>query len=219
MRRTKEEATATRELLLDSAELAFLRQGVAATTLQHIADAAGLTRGAVYHHFTDKLALIEAMLARIDLPLERAMQATEARHEADPLGQLRQLALGPLQLLQDDAHARRVFTILKHRMELAGDTAALLQRHQAALGDCQARIERLFDDARRRGLLAAGLNAKHAAVALTALIDGLLSLATLGDDPSAACAAAAPAIDALLAGQRALAQAGDAPATGLRAAA
>ena len=46
VRKTKEDALATRDSILDSAEQLFVTQGVAHTTLQHIATAAGLTRGA-----------------------------------------------------------------------------------------------------------------------------------------------------------------------------
>jgi TetR/AcrR family acrAB operon transcriptional repressor len=53
-RRTKEEAAATRESILDAAEQLFVKQGVSRTTLQHIATAAGVTRGAIYWHFNDK---------------------------------------------------------------------------------------------------------------------------------------------------------------------
>jgi len=202
MRRTKEEATATRERLLDCAELAFVRHGVARTTLQDIANAAGVTRGAIYHHFTDKLALIEAMLARIDLPLDHALAAMEAQGPADPMAQLRQFALEPLTLLQRDEHARRVFTIMLHRIEFAGDTAQMLDRHQAALADCHGRCERLFMAAQRAGQLPPGRPPGQAAQALMALVSGLLSLATLHDDPTPACEAAPGAVDALLAGLR-----------------
>ncbi|MFS2051737.1 TetR family transcriptional regulator, partial [Variovorax sp. CT11-76] len=43
-RRTKEEALATRNRLLDAAELLFQAQGVSQTTLQQIAQQAGATR-------------------------------------------------------------------------------------------------------------------------------------------------------------------------------
>ena len=69
-RRTKQEAMATRDSLLDAAEQLFQRQGVSRTTLAQIAAAAGVTRGAVYWHFKDKADLFEAMLARVRLPIE-----------------------------------------------------------------------------------------------------------------------------------------------------
>jgi TetR/AcrR family acrAB operon transcriptional repressor len=54
VRRTKEEAAATRDSILDAAEILFAKNGVSRTTLQHIATAAGVTRGAIYWHFVDK---------------------------------------------------------------------------------------------------------------------------------------------------------------------
>jgi TetR/AcrR family acrAB operon transcriptional repressor len=69
-RRTKEEALATRNRLLDAAELLFQAQGVSQTTLQQIAQQAGATRGAIYWHFKDKADLFNAMMERVILPLE-----------------------------------------------------------------------------------------------------------------------------------------------------
>ena len=50
-RRTKAEAQATRNALIDAAERLFDSQGVSRTSLQDIAQAAGATRGAIYWHF------------------------------------------------------------------------------------------------------------------------------------------------------------------------
>ncbi|HKW83015.1 MAG TPA: TetR family transcriptional regulator, partial [Burkholderiaceae bacterium] len=71
-RRTKEEAQATRSLILDTAELVFEQRGVSGTSLNEIAKAAGLTRGAIYWHFQNKADLFNAMMDRATLPLEQA---------------------------------------------------------------------------------------------------------------------------------------------------
>lgn len=63
-RKTKEEAERTYHALLDSATILFMRQGVAQTTLQDIATEAGMTRGAVYWHFDNKDAVIQALWER-----------------------------------------------------------------------------------------------------------------------------------------------------------
>ena len=70
-RRTKEEAQATRDLLLDTAAEVFERRGVSRTSMQDIATAAGLTRGAIYWHFRDKVDLFNAMMDRAILPFEQ----------------------------------------------------------------------------------------------------------------------------------------------------
>src|SRR3569833_1281025 len=61
-RRTKQDALATRDSILDAAELLFEQQGVSRTTLQHIAAEAGVTRGAIYWRFHDKSDLINALM-------------------------------------------------------------------------------------------------------------------------------------------------------------
>src|SRR5690606_616469 len=72
VRRSKEDALATRTSLLDAAERAFLEKGVAGTSLNDIAVEAGTTRGAIYWHFRDKADLFNAMMQRVVMPLQFA---------------------------------------------------------------------------------------------------------------------------------------------------
>ncbi|MEE4255083.1 MAG: TetR family transcriptional regulator [Desulfuromusa sp.] len=65
-RKTKEEAERTYHALLDAATKLFIRQGVAKTTLNQIASEAGMTRGAIYWHFNNKDAVIQALWERND---------------------------------------------------------------------------------------------------------------------------------------------------------
>jgi TetR/AcrR family acrAB operon transcriptional repressor len=62
MKRTQEEAAQTRQSLLDAALSTFSRQGFAATRLEDVAEAAGVTRGAIYHHFGGKAELFLALI-------------------------------------------------------------------------------------------------------------------------------------------------------------
>jgi TetR/AcrR family acrAB operon transcriptional repressor len=62
VRRTAEDTAATRAALIDAALFTFARDGFDRATLAGIAEAAGVTRGAVYHHFADKDALLTAVL-------------------------------------------------------------------------------------------------------------------------------------------------------------
>lgn len=62
MRRTKEDAEQTRQDLLNAALTVFSRKGFSAARLEDIAEAAGVTRGAIYHHFGSKEALYLALI-------------------------------------------------------------------------------------------------------------------------------------------------------------
>ena len=64
-RATRSETQAhTRERLLDAADRAFAEEGFAGASLDRIAGAAGLTRGAIYSNFVDKPDLFVAVLER-----------------------------------------------------------------------------------------------------------------------------------------------------------
>lgn len=52
-RRTAEDAARTRRALLDAATRLFVEEGFTRVTVDAIATAAGVTRGALYHHFPD----------------------------------------------------------------------------------------------------------------------------------------------------------------------
>lgn len=62
MRRTKEEAEQTRQALLDAALTVFSQKGYTATRLEDVARTAGVTRGAIYHHFGSKADLYGALI-------------------------------------------------------------------------------------------------------------------------------------------------------------
>ncbi len=73
MRRTREEATKTRQAILDATLNVFSQQGFEAARLPDIADAAGVTRGAIYHHFGDKTGLLQILLEETSLGEERVV--------------------------------------------------------------------------------------------------------------------------------------------------
>ena len=89
-RRTKEDALKTRQLLIESAIQQFALRGVTGTTLADIADAAGVTRGAVYWHFSSKAELFNEMWQQ-QLPLRDLLKHEfTSSHAQDPLSRLRE---------------------------------------------------------------------------------------------------------------------------------
>ncbi len=74
VRRTKEEALETRSRIIDAAEQVFYVKGVANASLEEIAAAAELTRGAIYWHFKDKAELFDAMMQCVVLPVEEMLE-------------------------------------------------------------------------------------------------------------------------------------------------
>ena len=74
---------ATRAALVSAARRRFEEQGYANTTTADIVTAAHVTRGALYHHFADKLDLLRAVVIEIQEELiERVLEAALAEPEA-----------------------------------------------------------------------------------------------------------------------------------------
>jgi TetR/AcrR family acrAB operon transcriptional repressor len=174
-RRTKAEALATRNRILDAAERVFSRRGASRPSLEDIAAAAGVTRGAIYWHFRNKADLFAAMLARVTLPMEEMVERSGDDELTDPLGYIRRCMVTALRKTTDDAQTRRVFEIVCHKCEYVDEMAGVRDRYVEMRADCLGQIERGVRNAIRRGLLPDGVNARSAAVGLHALVDGLIS--------------------------------------------
>lgn len=172
-RRTKEEALATRDSILDAAERLFARDGVSRTSLQHIASACGVTRGAIYWHFQDKAELFNEMMNRATMPLEALRQPIGAA-PADPVAEVRSWVLGAFRLTVTDPRTRRVFEIATHKVEYVDELSAVRERHLARYNQWVVRAEKCLKAAIAQGLLTPKVSARTAARGLWALADGLI---------------------------------------------
>ena len=182
-RRTKEDADATRQALLDAAEVVFYAKGVGRASLAEIAQAAGATRGAIYWHFRDKVDLFNAMMDRVTLPLEAAYR--DADLAGDPLDRVQNAVQRLLQTVVQDAHTRRVFEIAMYRVEYVDALSGVRERHETALQRFHAQITRDLALAAQQQRLTLPLATADAARGLQALFDGLLQAWILGGTPFA----------------------------------
>lgn len=90
-RRTQaERAAETRDALIAAARPLFAAQGFAEVALEAIVRAAGVTRGALYHHFADKTELFAAVFEQVeDEVAVRMGEAITASNQTDPIEVMR----------------------------------------------------------------------------------------------------------------------------------
>ncbi|MHA6197375.1 TetR/AcrR family transcriptional regulator [Pseudomonas wadenswilerensis] len=74
-RRTRAAMEETRASLLATARKAFAETGYAEASMDELTAQAGLTRGALYHHFGDKKGLLAAVVAQIDGEMDERLEA------------------------------------------------------------------------------------------------------------------------------------------------
>ncbi|MBL0372117.1 TetR/AcrR family transcriptional regulator [Rhizobium sp. KVB221] len=82
-RSNSDRSHATREALLKTGRVLFVEFGYADTATPDIVAQAGVTRGALYHHFVDKAALFEAVVRQEAVEVARVIDAATA-DIADP---------------------------------------------------------------------------------------------------------------------------------------
>lgn len=175
-RRTKEDAQATRTALLDAAERVFQQRGVSRTSLNEIAQAAGVTRGALYWHFKDKAALFNAMMERVTLPLETALNGV-TEHCADlcnPVATLREGLMHALRQIARDPQTRRVLQIATMMVEHTEELGPVRDRHLQSQRDSVRRLHAALECASRLQNVALPAPVEHLANGLHATMHGLV---------------------------------------------
>jgi AcrR family transcriptional regulator len=104
-----EQGRATRAALIDVATELFAANGYEATAIPAVLNAAGTSRGALYHHFESKEALFEAVLQSVEA--QATLKVTRAaRGATDPLDGLRRGCAAYLAMCRDPV-VRRISLI------------------------------------------------------------------------------------------------------------
>ena len=199
-RRTKEDALATRSQLLDAAERVFLAQGVAGTSLNDIAVAAGTTRGAIYWHFKDKADLFNAMMDRVAMPLQRALTLVEEAPGDDPLPGLKKALRQALHQTVTDPQTRRVFEVATHKVEYVDSLCAVRVRHLQMRALWMERFRHALRQSATARAVRLPMPAAVAAHGLHALLDGLVQNWLLDPGEFDLEAVGSKAVDAYLRG-------------------
>lgn len=91
-KRTAQDAAQTQADILEKAQLLFARKGYAGTSAREISAAAGVTVGAMFHHFDSKLDLFQHVFEALELEMDSHAKA--ASNPALGLGTLETFLAG-----------------------------------------------------------------------------------------------------------------------------
>ncbi|MBC3252496.1 TetR family transcriptional regulator [Serratia fonticola] len=188
-RRTRAEMEETRATLLVTARNVFREHGYAETSMDELTAQAGLTRGALYHHFGDKKGLLTAVVEQIDAEMDARLQLISDTAEDAWEGFLRRCRAYLDMALEPEF--QRI--VLRDARAVLGGASPDSQRH------CVESMRRLIDN-----LIQQGIVAKVDPQALASLIYGSLAEAAFwiadGDDGNTRLAGSVAALELLLRG-------------------
>lgn len=189
VRRTRLEMEETRAALLATARTVFSERGYADTSMDDLTAQAGLTRGALYHHFGDKKGLLLAVVEQIDAEMDSRLQSI-SDSAGDPWEGFRSRCRAYLEMALEPEIQR---IVLRDARAVLGGASPDSQRH--CLESMQALIGELIQQ---------GIVADASPRALASLIYGSLAEAAFwiadGDEGNARLIKAVAALELLLRG-------------------
>lgn len=198
MRRTRKEMEETRATLIASARKMFSETGYADAVMDELTGQAGLTRGALYHHFGDKKGLLAAVVEQIDAEMDARLTAISSAEQDAWLGFTRRCEAYLTMALEPEY--QRI--VLRDARAVLGGASPASQHH------CIEAMQQLLAQ-----LIAGGIVAEANPQALASLLYGSLAEAAFwiaeAEEGEARLAQSKAALTLLLRGLRS--QPGDNP--------
>jgi AcrR family transcriptional regulator len=188
-------AAATRAALIAAARHRFARSGYHATGTNDLVALAGVTRGALYHHFRDKEQLFEAVFRQVAEELSAAAGEAVRPLADEPWRQLQEGLQAYLRLVAANREAQRV--LLLDGPAVFGWTRWRELQSEYTFGHLVLMLERLAD----LEVIERRPPRPLAHLMLAALYDAAMSIAHAAQ-PEAARVEAGEALSALVRGLR-----------------
>ncbi|MDV2985139.1 UNVERIFIED_CONTAM: TetR/AcrR family transcriptional regulator [Methylobacteriaceae bacterium AG10] len=150
--RRRKQPELVRRTLLDCAAKLALEQGLAAVTVQGVCEAAGVTKGALFHHFASKQVLVEGVVSDLIEQLDADIEAAMAK-DAQPHGRFTRAYIDvtlhdPMMTEGGQWAALHISILAEPRLRrLVSDWfAERLRRHRATDGGPDLELVRLAAD-------------------------------------------------------------------------
>ncbi len=166
----KAQREASVEGLLMAARALFVSQGYRHTTVDEIAEAARLTKGAVYFYFRNKEALLAALLDRVETVVVGGMTDRVAAAGAGAADRLVAFMHGQAQL--GVSSPEDVLLLILMSLEFAGTGGPTEARIRSIYDRLYKAIEGIIALGKRRGEFRADIRTREQAAIVMALHDG-----------------------------------------------
>lgn len=175
MRRTKEEAEQTRQNLMRVALTVFNKKGYANTRLEDIAQAADVTRGAIYHHFGSKAELFKEIALQNKHNLNQIIEKRITKFTENPSEALHSLLEAIFCKLENDPFFRD-FEELRIKTNMVDDLEPLKEILDTELKSGTQKMINALYKFEAEGKLNKDINKEALAISVISAISGLIFL-------------------------------------------
>lgn len=173
MRKIKAEALKTREYLMQSALDTFYQKGISHSSLNEIAQNAGVTRGALYWHFKNKEDLFDALFHHIFDNLSQSLE-NDINESTNIWASLRSTLLKAFDLIENNEAQKKLCCIIHFKCEHTEQNQAIVNLMRNYQNLWFSLISETLRACLKQQALKENLNIDLAATYIQALIDGLI---------------------------------------------
>ncbi len=172
MKKTKEEAARTRQVILDSALEVFSSKGYASARLEDIASHAGVTRGAIYWHFKDKYELYCSLYEQLSEKIVRRTEEILAT-EKTPLKKIHSLMQGTFVYMEENQEFRAIEEISLYNAGIKEEWKEIIAIHSNTFMFIKGTLIKLIEDGMAAGELKDSLDPEVTALAIMSYVCGV----------------------------------------------
>jgi AcrR family transcriptional regulator len=172
-RKTKEDAEETRDSILEAATRVFIENGFSNASLEQIAVKAGVTRGAIYWHFKNKMDIFQALHDQLYTPFSEMIVKDLEEDNNMPLKQLEELCIKLFIDLEKIPQRKRILTIFFLKCDYSGQMQKLLECQNMRKKDSMNLFAKYFERAKEKGHIAKDADSYILTVSLVCYITGI----------------------------------------------
>lgn len=173
-RNSKDRSLRTRDVIVDAAIEVFDQVGVSQSSLNQIAAKAGVTRGAIYVHFKNKLDLFEFLCEQVILPYEYVASERSSGSSLEGVALVKERWRVFLQLVTENERIRKILSIIYLRCEWVSENTRILERILDARNQAQRTIAEALESEKSLGRFRVEPGSEIVATLLHTAMTGLL---------------------------------------------
>ncbi|MCG8473310.1 MAG: TetR family transcriptional regulator [Desulfobacterales bacterium] len=177
-RKTKEEAEKTRLSILNAALDTFDEKGFNQTTLTDIATRAGVTRGAIYWHFKDKVDIVAKLRDQMEVELgERGpVGRVDSFENLNSVEELVQAFLSYFAILESDERYEKFYRFSIYKVEYTEEMQSILDREKKMTTGALYSLTRGIEQLIEKGVVGKELDPARCARSIIAFTWGIIEL-------------------------------------------
>ncbi len=167
---------ATRQIILQAAFMEIYRKGYQGMRLDKVLTETGMTKGALYHHFTNKQSLGYAVVDEVIQPMMRSIWVEPLESADDPLAGLIDVIetlpdKKPQELIQFGCPLNNLV------QEMSPQDEGFRERLDAVMAIWHGGTEKALQQAKQQGLIRTDINCYETATFVMAALEGCIGIA------------------------------------------